>query len=128
MPRRQTPFIQGLYYRIYNRGNNRPRIFFQPENYVYFLRNVKRSLAPLAQVTAFCLMPTHYHLLARVKTSEFLTRPSQSQDRGPKKNEYRHWFPRFRTRVSSLAREFLSFNQQTCCGCRIRFYRLLAVE
>jgi putative transposase len=70
MPRRLTPFVPGLYYHIYNRGNNRQSIFFQSENYLYFLRNVKRYLAPLAKVTAYCLMPTHYHLLVRVQTSE----------------------------------------------------------
>ena len=70
MPRRLTPFVPGLYYHIYNRGNNRLSIFFQPQNYLYFLRNVKRYLAPLANVMAYCLMPTHYHLLLRVKNSE----------------------------------------------------------
>jgi len=70
MPRRLTPFVPGLYYHIYNRGNNRLSIFFQPQNYLYFLRNVKRYLVPLANVTAYCLMPTHYHLLLRIKNSE----------------------------------------------------------
>lgn len=72
MPRRQTPFVQGLYYHIYNRGNNRQSIFFQPENYLYFLRNVKRYIAPLAKVVVYCLMPTHYHLLLCMQTPEFL--------------------------------------------------------
>jgi hypothetical protein len=49
MPRREIPFLPGLYYHIYNRGNNRQSIFFQPENHLYFLRNVKRYLAPLAK-------------------------------------------------------------------------------
>lgn len=71
MPRRQVPFVPGLYYHIYNRGNNRQSIFFQPENYLYFLRNVKRYIVPLAKVVAYCLMPTHYHLLLRIQTSEF---------------------------------------------------------
>lgn len=70
MPRRLTPFVPGLYYHIHNRGNNRQSIFFQPQNYLYFLRNVKRYLVPLANVTAYCLMPTHYHILVRVQTSE----------------------------------------------------------
>jgi len=72
MPRRQTPFLQGLYYHIYNRGNNRQSIFFQPENYLYFLGRVKKYIVPLAKVVVYCLMPTHYHLLLHVeKTSEF---------------------------------------------------------
>jgi REP element-mobilizing transposase RayT len=72
MPRRQTPFVQGLYYHIYNRGNNRLSIFFQPENYLYFLGRVKKYIVPLAKVVSYCLMPTHYHLLLRIQTSEFL--------------------------------------------------------
>ncbi len=71
MPRRQTPFVQGLYYHIYNRGNNRLSIFFQPENYLYFLGRVKKYIVPLAKVVSYCLMPTHYHLLLRIQTSEF---------------------------------------------------------
>ena len=72
MPRRQTPFVPGLYYHIYNRGNNRQSIFFQPENYLYFLRNVKKYIVPLAKVPVYCLMPTHYHMVLRSEqTSEF---------------------------------------------------------
>ena len=72
MPRRQTPFIPGLYYHIYNRGNNRQSIFFQPENYLYFLRGVKRYIAPLAKIVVYCLMPTHYHVVVRgEQISEF---------------------------------------------------------
>jgi putative transposase len=76
MPRREIPFVPDIYYHIYNRGNNRQSIFFQPENYLYFLSKVKKYLVPLAKITAYCLMPTHYHILARVELpqiSEFST-------------------------------------------------------
>jgi len=69
MPRRLTPFLSGLYYHIYNRGNNRQCIFFHPENYLYFLRGIKKYVCPLATVVAYCLMPTHYHLLLRIKSA-----------------------------------------------------------
>lgn len=72
MPRRTIPFVPGVYYHIYNRGNNRQKIFFQSDNYRYFLHNMKKYLAPVASITAYCLMPTHYHILARVQTSEVL--------------------------------------------------------
>ena len=73
MPRRLTPFVASGYYHINNRGNNRGPIFFQPENYLYFLRGMKRYLLPAADVLAYCLMPTHYHLMVSVKqTSEVL--------------------------------------------------------
>jgi REP element-mobilizing transposase RayT len=80
MPRRLVPFHPGEYFHLYNRGNNRQAIFFQPENYIYFLKNIKRYLLPVTEVLVYCLMPTHYHILARIremtktsssKTSEF---------------------------------------------------------
>lgn len=70
MPRRQTPFVPDVYYHFYNRGNNRQSIFFQPENYLYFLHGMKKYLVPVAHIVVYCLMPTHYHLLIKVKTSE----------------------------------------------------------
>ena len=67
MPRRLIPFMPELYYHIYNRGNNREAIFFEPDNYLYFLKKVKEYLVPVADVLVYCLMPTHYHIVARVK-------------------------------------------------------------
>ena len=67
MPRRQHPLQPGRYYHLYNRGNNRGRIFFEEENYLFFLRKVHRYLLPVFDVVAYCLMPTHYHLLVKVK-------------------------------------------------------------
>lgn len=71
MPRRLIPFVPEGYYHIYNRGNNRGAIFFEQENYLYFLQGIKRYLLPAADIIAYCLMPTHYHLMVMVKqTSE----------------------------------------------------------
>jgi len=72
MPRREIPFAPDVYYHIYNRGNNREAIFFEPDNYLYFLKKVKTYLVPVADVLVYCLMPTHYHIVGRVKpqTSE----------------------------------------------------------
>lgn len=72
MPRRETPFVPDLYYHFYNRGNNRQSVFFQPENYLFFLRRFREYVVPFVDVLVYCLMPTHYHILGRVKhqTSE----------------------------------------------------------
>ena len=67
MPRRLIPFVPELHYHIYNRGNNRERIFFEPENYLFFLKKIKQYLVPVADVLVYCLMPTHYHVVGRVK-------------------------------------------------------------
>jgi putative transposase len=75
MPRRTVPFLPDQYYHFYNRGNNRQTVFFERENYLYFLRGLKKYVCEYVEILAYCLMPTHYHLLVRVKplqTSEVL--------------------------------------------------------
>jgi REP element-mobilizing transposase RayT len=74
MPRRNVQFSPGVYYHLYNRGNNRDRIFYERENYLFFLRRLRKHILPVLDIVAYCLMPTHYHLLAsvkKIKTSEF---------------------------------------------------------
>ena len=68
MPRRKTAFIEGNYYHLYNRGHNRQTIFFTRENYLFFLRQLRRYLVEQAvYLNAYCLMPNHYHLLVCVR-------------------------------------------------------------
>jgi REP element-mobilizing transposase RayT len=67
MARRRIKFYQGEYYHLYNRGHNREQIFFEPMNYVFFLRQVRKYLIPVTQIMAYCLMPSHYHFLVKVK-------------------------------------------------------------
>ncbi len=55
--------VQGEIYHIYNRGNNKQRIFFQPQNYPYFVKGMQRYLAPCCDLLAWCLMPNHFHFL-----------------------------------------------------------------
>jgi len=66
MPRRTTPFLPNQYYHFYNRGNNRQAIFFERDNYLYFLRGIKKHLREYMDILVYCLMPTHYHILVRV--------------------------------------------------------------
>ena len=71
MPRRLIPICSGYYYHLYNRGVNRGLIFFNEKNYDFFIQNIRRYLLPLVEITAYCLMPNHYHLLVFPKeTSE----------------------------------------------------------
>ncbi|MBN2174167.1 MAG: transposase [Bacteroidales bacterium] len=60
-------FKEGYIYHIYNRGNNKNRIFFTEDNYLFFLRKVRKELADYVIFLAYCLMPNHFHFLVRVK-------------------------------------------------------------
>lgn len=58
---------EGFFYHIYNRGNNGGNIFFDKENYAYFLKLLEKYIVPVADVYCYCLMKNHYHLLVRIK-------------------------------------------------------------
>jgi putative transposase len=58
---------EGNFYHIYNRGNNVDNLFYNPENYWYFLRKYDEYLSDYLETYAFCLLPNHFHLLVRVK-------------------------------------------------------------
>lgn len=60
-------FESGNLYHIYNQGNNRQKIFYVRDNYLFFLNKVKRHVLPYADILAWCLMPNHFHLLVYVK-------------------------------------------------------------
>ena len=65
-------FETGDLYHIYNQGNNKQRIFFSRENYLYFLTKINQHILPHADVLAWCLMPNHFHLMVYVHTKEIL--------------------------------------------------------
>ena len=50
-------------YHIYNRGNNKQKIFFSEENYLFFIRKLENQLVPYCDVLCWCLMPNHFHLI-----------------------------------------------------------------
>lgn len=80
MPYRDVVLRAGHHYHVFNRGNNRQDIFFERENYLFFLRKIRQYLlgeqtsevletsevcSPTVIVVAYCLLPNHYHLLLR---------------------------------------------------------------
>ena len=63
----KEPFVPGEFYHIYNRGNNRERIFLQERNYEYFRSKWEHYINPIMDVYAYCLLPNHFHFLCKVK-------------------------------------------------------------
>jgi REP element-mobilizing transposase RayT len=60
-------FAPNNFYHIYNRGNGKQQIFFKRDNYLYFLRKIRKGLTPHFDFLAYCLMPNHFHFLAMSK-------------------------------------------------------------
>ena len=69
---KNVPFETDKYYHIYNRGNNREKIFIEEENYNYFLNLITKYLLPILDVYSFCLLPNHFHLIIKMKETKFL--------------------------------------------------------
>jgi len=61
------PLAENQFYHVFNRGNNREHIFYSPINYGYFLRKYDEYLSDYLATYAYCLLPNHFHFLARVK-------------------------------------------------------------
>ncbi|WP_420640637.1 transposase [Candidatus Leptofilum sp.] len=59
--------VPGLYYHIYNRGNNGDTLFYEPRNYRYFLQLFGRYIHPIVETYAYCLMPNHFHFLVQIR-------------------------------------------------------------
>jgi putative transposase len=77
-------FEQGFTYHLFNQGNNRQKIFFERENYLYFLQKIKERILPFADILAWCLMPNHFHLMLTVRMLTTLTANSGNQRYTPK--------------------------------------------
>lgn len=66
------PLKPGNYYHIYNRGNNKKRLFREIQNYNFFLDKWSEYLEEVLGVWAYCLLPNHFHFLVRIKDEDKL--------------------------------------------------------
>jgi putative transposase len=56
-------FLPDNIYHIYNQGNNHQDIFLCDEDYLIFLRMIRKHIHIHTEIIAWCLMPNHFHLL-----------------------------------------------------------------
>lgn len=66
----QADFHEGRIYHVFNRTNNKERLFISDDNRNYFLRKYDEYLGPYTETFSWCLLPNHFHLLLRVKPLE----------------------------------------------------------
>lgn len=64
---KHQPFEPSRFFHVYNRGNNKELIFKSTDNYVYFLRLVKKYLLSICDVYSYCLLPNHFHFIIKIK-------------------------------------------------------------
>ena len=83
-------FETGKYYHLYNRSNNEELIFRTDENYLYFLQRYREYFENDFSTVAYCLMPTHFHLLLRERReggiSKFMSKLSTAYSASSRNN------------------------------------------
>lgn len=57
------PLLPDQLYHCYNQGNNSAQIFTSEKEYLHFLKLCHRFVKPNANISAWCLMPNHFHFL-----------------------------------------------------------------
>lgn len=62
----------GKFYHIYNRGINKEPVFFERDNYEYFMKLYEKHIDPIAETYAWCLLKNHFHFLVRIKDEQGL--------------------------------------------------------
>ena len=61
-------FLPGHTYHVYNQGNNRVPIFYEREDYLLFIKKMRKALLPHSSILAWCLMPNHFHWLIQINS------------------------------------------------------------
>src|SRR3989344_8009788 len=78
-------YLENGYYHLYNRGVEKRKIFLDEQDYAVFLSYIRqylepstgsdpKSLADEVDLIAYCLMPNHFHFLAKQKTIDGITK------------------------------------------------------
>ena len=60
-------FEEGENYHVYNRTNNKEKLFATDENRFFFLKRYKEIVAPFTHTYCWNLLPNHFHLLIKIK-------------------------------------------------------------
>lgn len=75
MPRAARIIIPDAIYHILNRGNNKEVVFFDDEDFRFFLRQIKKYKERFGmKIYHYCLMPNHCHFLAQPSTPRNLAK------------------------------------------------------
>jgi len=72
MANKRDVLLEDRFYHIYNHASGIENLFMANGNYYFFLRQYQKYINPIADTFAYCLMPNHFHLLVKMRSSKEL--------------------------------------------------------
>ena len=73
--RKSVPLLKGYFYHVFNRVAKGLKLFYGDQDYLYYLKLWREvDFTTCARLLAYCLMPTHYHLLLQITDEELFPR------------------------------------------------------
>lgn len=73
-------FEEHKIYHVFNRTNNKEKLFLSDENHRFFLKKYSEYLSPFSETIVWCLLSNHFHFLIRIKSSEIIKADLSSRD------------------------------------------------
>lgn len=69
-PKYLVDFQEFGIYHVFNRTNNKEKLFLSDENRNFFLRKYAEYLSSFTETFAWCLLENHFHFLIRIRSFE----------------------------------------------------------
>lgn len=66
------PLKPHTWYHIFNHANGFENVFCEEGNFRYFLEKYWSYISPIAETYAYCLMPSHFHLVVRIRRKDVI--------------------------------------------------------
>lgn len=80
MDHMRRPLLAGEHYHIYNRSNGFARLFYKPENYLYFKEKLRKYSRGYWKILAFALLPDHFHVLIQILPRDVILNQANESD------------------------------------------------
>lgn len=75
------------YFHVYNHAIGEDLLFYNDQNYLYFLKLFGDYITPIAHLYGYCLMNNHFHFLIKIKTEDQVFNYFWSEGKFPEEKE-----------------------------------------
>jgi len=66
----QLALVPEKVYHVYTHANGFENLFYNEDNYHYFLRKYEEYILPIGETYAYCLMPNHIHFMIKIRSEK----------------------------------------------------------